>query len=57
MLKAAIKHATGEDHVRHRIVPAEAVSNWAKKLDEMKEDVAAVLQEEREEKEVCNVLC
>jgi hypothetical protein len=52
VLKAAIKRAAGEDQIRHRIVPPEAVSKWAKKLEDMKQDVIAVLQEEKEEKHV-----
>lgn len=52
MLKAAIKHASGEDQVRHRQVPQEAVQKWAQKLDELKDEISAVLQEEKEEKQV-----
>lgn len=52
MLKAAIKHGSGEDQVRHRVVPAEAVSKWAEKLDNLKEEIADILQEEKEEKHV-----
>jgi ATP-dependent RNA helicase DDX27 len=52
MLKAAIKHSSGEDQVRHRVVPLEAVSKWSTKLDEMKAEMSEILQEEKEEKEV-----
>jgi ATP-dependent RNA helicase DDX27 len=52
MLKAAIKHGASQDHVRHRIIPQEAISKWAKKLEDMKEEVAEVLREEKEEKHV-----
>ncbi|KAF7791845.1 hypothetical protein EIP86_002869 [Pleurotus ostreatoroseus] len=52
MLKAAIKHASGEDQVRHRQIPGEAVAKWSKKLEEMKEEVTEVLQEEKEEKQL-----
>ena len=52
MLKAAIKHAAAEDSVRHRQVPADAVSKWATKLDALKKEIAEVLQEEKEEKQV-----
>ncbi|KAJ3554550.1 hypothetical protein NM688_g3049 [Phlebia brevispora] len=52
MLKAAIKHAAGEDQVRHRQIPAEAVTKWSKKLDELKEEIGEVLQEEKEEKQL-----
>jgi hypothetical protein len=52
MLKAAIKHGAGEDQVRHRIVPPEAVSKWVETLEGMKEEVTEILQEEKEEKHV-----
>jgi len=52
MLKAAIKHGAGEDKVRHRIVPPEAAAKWVEKLDEIKEEISEVLQEEKEEKHV-----
>jgi ATP-dependent RNA helicase DDX27 len=52
MLKAAIKHASSQDQVRHRQIPQEAVQKWSQKLDELKGEVAAVLQEEKEEKQV-----
>ncbi|KZT74641.1 DEAD-domain-containing protein [Daedalea quercina L-15889] len=52
MLKAAIKHAAAEDAVRHRQVPAEAVSKWAAKLDALKKEIAEILQEEKEEKQL-----
>lgn len=53
MLKAAIKHAAGQDQVRHRIIPAEVVSKWVQSLEELKHDIAAVLHDEKEEREVC----
>lgn len=56
MLKAAIKHAAAEDSVRHRQVPAEAVSKWATRLDALKKEIAEVLQEEKEEKQVCGLV-
>ncbi|KAI0094910.1 P-loop containing nucleoside triphosphate hydrolase protein [Irpex rosettiformis] len=52
MLKAAIKHASGEDQVRHRQVPQEAVQKWSQKLDGLKDEISAVLQEEKEEKQL-----
>lgn len=55
LLKAAIKHAAAEDSVRHRQVPTEAVSKWAAKLDALKTEITEVLQEEKEEKQVCGV--
>ncbi|KAG6911950.1 hypothetical protein DXG01_000198 [Tephrocybe rancida] len=50
MLKAAIKHGAGEDQVRHRIIPIETVTKWVESLKELKNDVAAVLRDEKEEK-------
>jgi ATP-dependent RNA helicase DDX27 len=52
MLKAAIKHGAGEDKVRHRVVPPEAVSKWSDKLAELKDEISEILQEEKEEKQV-----
>ena len=54
MLKAAIKHSSGEDQVRHRHVPPEAVVKWSQKLRDLKDEIAGVLQEEKEEKQVCS---
>ena len=57
MLKAAIKHSSGEDQVRHRIVPMEILQNWVEKLGGFTDEVAAILKEEKEEKHVtfsCN---
>lgn len=53
ILKAAIKHAAGEDQVRHRTVPPEAVAKWAKKLESLKHEIAGVMADEKEEKQVC----
>ncbi|KAI0068359.1 DEAD-domain-containing protein [Artomyces pyxidatus] len=52
ILKAAIKHAAGEDQVRHRTVPPETVARWAKKIDSLKHEIAGVMQDEKEEKEL-----
>lgn len=52
ILKAAIKHSSGEDQVRHRQIPTEAVAKWSKKLDDLKEEVSEILVEEKEEKHV-----
>lgn len=52
MLKAAIKHASAEDKVRHRQVPAEAVAKWSQKLEGLKDEISEVLREEKEEKQV-----
>ncbi|KAI0651840.1 DEAD-domain-containing protein [Trametes meyenii] len=50
MLKAAIKHSSSEDQVRHRQVPPEVVAKWAQKLEGLKGDISEVLQEEKVEK-------
>ena len=52
MLKAAIKHASGEDQVRHRTLAPEVVTKWVKKLESLKGEIAAVMQDEKEEKQV-----
>ena len=60
MLKAAIKHSAAaskdpdavDESVRHRVVPADALSKWTTALAELKDEVARVLQEEKEEKAV-----
>ncbi|TXT15558.1 hypothetical protein VHUM_00061 [Vanrija humicola] len=49
MLKAVIKQAQA-DQIRHRIIPGEAVSAMAEKLDELKDEITDILKEEREEK-------
>ncbi|KAJ7597056.1 DEAD-domain-containing protein [Mycena floridula] len=50
MLKAAIKHGSSADQVRHRIIPPEAVTKWTEKLNSMKQEVAEILEEEKEDK-------
>ena len=52
MLKAAIKHSSGEDQVRHRQIPPEVVSRWSQKLESLKDEISEILQEEKEEKQV-----
>lgn len=52
MLKAAIKRSSAEDQVRHRIVPTETIQTWVEKLALLKEDIAGILVEEKEEKHV-----
>lgn len=52
ILKAAIKHAAAEDAVRHRQVPSDAVAKWATRLDNLKNEISEILQEEKEEKRV-----
>ena len=55
MLKAAIKHSSGEDQVRHRIVPTDILQNWVEKLTGFTEEVADILKEEKEEKHACHI--
>ena len=52
ILKAAIKRAAGEDQVKHRTIPSEIVAKWSKKLEYLKDEIADVLREEKEEKQV-----
>jgi len=52
MLKAAIKHASGEDQVRQRTVPSEVISKYVEKLEELKNEISEVMAEEKEEKQV-----
>ncbi|KAI0307738.1 P-loop containing nucleoside triphosphate hydrolase protein [Multifurca ochricompacta] len=52
VLKAAIKRAADEDQVRHRTIPSEMVEKWARKLESLKDEVAGVLREEKEEKQL-----
>ena len=49
MLKVAIKHASDVDKVWHRTLPPEHVAQWATKLDKLIGEVAAILEEEKEE--------
>ncbi|KAJ4486180.1 DEAD-domain-containing protein [Lentinula aciculospora] len=52
MLKAAIKHGSDKDKIRHRIVPQDAVNKWAEKLEGLKEEISEILREEKEEKQL-----
>lgn len=52
MLKAAIKHSGGEDKVRHRVVPPEVVESWRTQLEGLQDEIEAVLQEEKESKQM-----
>lgn len=52
MLKAVMKHSAGEDQVRHRVIPTEIVSKWAERLAELKDEISAILHDEKEEKYV-----
>ncbi|KAG1769255.1 DEAD-domain-containing protein [Suillus occidentalis] len=52
MLKAAIKHSAGEDNVRHRLVPVDVLPKWVKRVEALRDEVATILQEEKEEKQI-----
>lgn len=49
MLKAAIKQSES-DQIRHRIIPSEAVTAMAEKLEELTDEISEILKEEKEEK-------
>lgn len=51
MLKAAIKQSPA-DQVRHRVIPQDAITKCAERLEELRDEVAEVLKEEKEEKAV-----
>lgn len=53
MLKAALKHSTAEDQIRHRTIPMEALQQWAEKLAGFTSEITAIMEEEKEEKHVC----
>ncbi|TRM66343.1 P-loop containing nucleoside triphosphate hydrolase protein [Schizophyllum amplum] len=52
MLKAAIKHSSGQDQIRHRTVPTEVVTKWTEKLEGLKDEISEILKEEKEEKQM-----
>ncbi|KAF8445958.1 DEAD-domain-containing protein [Boletus edulis BED1] len=52
MLKAVIKHSDGDDNIRHRIVPTDVVSRWIKEVENLRPEIASILQEEKEEKQI-----
>jgi len=52
VLKAAIKHSAGEDQVRHRVVPPDTVAKFTEKLESLKGEIAEIMKEEKEEKQV-----
>ncbi|KAG6813275.1 hypothetical protein H0H92_012689 [Tricholoma furcatifolium] len=55
MLKATIKHGAGEDQVRHRIIPPEVVVKWTESVQGLKDEIAAVLRDEVEEKQASDL--
>jgi len=56
MLKGVVKYSNGEDKIRHRIVPTDVLTRWVKKVENLKPEIASILQEEKEEKQVCSFL-
>lgn len=51
MVKAAVKAARAQGaKVASRQIPAEALEKWSKKLQDMAEDIEAVMEEEKEER-------
>jgi len=52
ILKAAIKHSSGEDKIRHRIIPPEVVQTWFEKIESLNCEIAEILTEEKEERQV-----
>jgi ATP-dependent RNA helicase DDX27 len=52
MLKAVIKHSSDQDNVRHRLIPAEAISKFFKEINSLKDEVTEILDEEKQEKQV-----
>ncbi|KNE59125.1 hypothetical protein AMAG_03462 [Allomyces macrogynus ATCC 38327] len=52
LLRLIIKHATSADQIRNRVIPAAVVDKYAAKVEDAKEDIKAVLDEEKEEKQL-----
>ncbi|KAL4069605.1 P-loop containing nucleoside triphosphate hydrolase protein [Scleroderma yunnanense] len=52
ILKSAMKHSASDDDIRHRVIPVDVMLKWSKKVEELKSEVSAVLQEEKEEKQL-----
>lgn len=56
MLKAVIKRSSrtegADDSIRHRLVPDDAVKVMLGRLEEIKDEISEVLNEEKLEKEV-----
>lgn len=49
MLKLAIRQSVSSQ-IRHRIIPSEAINGMSTKMDSLKDDIAEILKEEKEEK-------
>jgi len=52
MLKVAIKHSSGEDKIRHRVIPSEDIQIWFEKVESLNSDIMDILTEEKEERQV-----
>ncbi|KAF8560373.1 DEAD-domain-containing protein, partial [Imleria badia] len=52
ILKAVVKHSDGGDNIRHRIIPTDVLTRWVKKVENLKLEIASILQEEKEEKQM-----
>ena len=50
MLKMVMRQNSGSDKVRHRVLDSKMISSCIKTLNDINNDVIAVLQEEKEEK-------
>ena len=52
-LRGVIKHSSGEDRIRNRIIPPEVVQTWLEKVESLNGEIADILIEEKEERQVC----
>lgn len=50
----AIKSATAGSQVKNRVVPAEAIQKYKKKVDKLTPQIEEILQEEKEERALRN---
>lgn len=55
LLKGVIKHSSGEDKIRHRIIPPEVVQTWLEKVESLNGEISDILVEETEERQVCSL--
>lgn len=51
MLKLAIRQSEA-DQIRHRLIPADAIQGMATRVEDLRDEVAEILQEEKEEKAI-----
>lgn len=54
LMKKIIKRAKGT--VKNRIIPSQPIQIWKQKISELEENIQEILNEEREEKEVINLV-